>query len=73
MKTLKHEEVNATIYVDIDDARRRIGAFIENVYAPPLVAKLVEYEEAPSQNQPCLPRGVQSSFVPAFEGSILTE
>ncbi len=32
MKTLKHEEVNARTYADIDDARRQIGAFIETVY-----------------------------------------
>ena len=32
MKTLKHEEVNAKAYVDLDDARRQIGAFIEDVY-----------------------------------------
>jgi putative transposase len=32
MKTLKQEEVNARAYADIDDARRRIGAFIEDVY-----------------------------------------
>jgi len=32
MKTLKHEEVNAKAYVDLEDARRQIGAFIEDVY-----------------------------------------
>ena len=32
MKTLKHEEVNANAYVDLEDARRQIGAFIEDVY-----------------------------------------
>ncbi len=32
MKTLKHEEVNAKTYVDLEDARRQIGAFIEHVY-----------------------------------------
>jgi len=32
MKTLKHEEVNAKTYVDLEDARRQIGAFIEDVY-----------------------------------------
>jgi transposase InsO family protein len=32
MKTLKHEEANAKAYVDVDDARRQIGAFIEDVY-----------------------------------------
>jgi putative transposase len=32
MKTLKGEEVNAKTYVDREDARRQIGAFIETVY-----------------------------------------
>ena len=32
MKTLKTEEVDAKTYLDLDDARRQIGAFIETVY-----------------------------------------
>ncbi len=32
MKTLKQEEVNARTYADIDDACRKISAFIEGVY-----------------------------------------
>ena len=32
MKTLKAEEVNGAIYLDLDDAERHIGAFIETVY-----------------------------------------
>src|SRR4051794_36157190 len=32
MKTLKHEEVHASGYRDIADARTRIGSFIEQVY-----------------------------------------
>jgi putative transposase len=32
MKTLKTEEVDGKDYVDLNDARRRIGAFIETVY-----------------------------------------
>ena len=32
MKTLKAEEVDAKTYLDLDDARRQIGAFIETVY-----------------------------------------
>ena len=32
MKTLKHEEVNAKAYADLEDARRQIGAFIDTVY-----------------------------------------
>lgn len=32
MKTLKAEEVNGKTYVNLDDARRRIGAFIEDAY-----------------------------------------
>jgi putative transposase len=34
MKTLKHEEVCSYIYRDVDEARRRIVHFIENVYNP---------------------------------------
>jgi putative transposase len=34
MKTLKHEEVCGYIYRDVDEARRRIVHFIENVYNP---------------------------------------
>jgi putative transposase len=32
MKTLKTEEVDAKTYLDLDDARRQIGAFIETIY-----------------------------------------
>jgi len=32
MKTLKTEEVDAKAYIDLDDARRKIGDFIETVY-----------------------------------------
>src|SRR4029077_15648037 len=32
MKTLKYEEVYRTEYRDLDEARRRIGQFIESVY-----------------------------------------
>jgi len=32
MKTLKTEEVNGKEYQNLDDARNRIGAFIENAY-----------------------------------------
>jgi putative transposase len=32
MKTLKTEEVNAKEYQNLDDARNRIGEFIENAY-----------------------------------------
>ena len=32
MKTLKAEEVNGAIYLDLEDAKRHIGAFIETVY-----------------------------------------
>ena len=32
MKTLKHEEVYAKPYANLDEARRKIGAFIEDVY-----------------------------------------
>lgn len=32
MKTLKAEEADGKAYADLDDARRRIGAFIEEIY-----------------------------------------
>ena len=32
MKTLKAEEVNGKSYVNLEDQRRRIGAFIDGVY-----------------------------------------
>ena len=32
MKTLKQEEIDGSAYRDIDDARARIGSFIEQVY-----------------------------------------
>ncbi|MGX5845197.1 integrase core domain-containing protein [Mesorhizobium sp. ArgA1] len=32
LKTLKQEEVQGLAYKDADDARRRIGAFIDAVY-----------------------------------------
>jgi putative transposase len=32
MKTLKHEEVDASLYRDADHARRNIGSFLEEVY-----------------------------------------
>jgi transposase InsO family protein len=32
MKTLKHEEVNGSLYRDANHARRNIGVFLEDVY-----------------------------------------
>jgi putative transposase len=32
MRTLKEEEVNGKTYASIDEARKDIGAFLENVY-----------------------------------------
>ena len=32
MKTLKHEEVDGSLYRNASQARRNIGAFLENVY-----------------------------------------
>ncbi len=42
MKTLKAEEADGTAYADLEDARARIGAFIEDVYRrpPPLRPRL---------------------------------
>ena len=32
MKTLKTEEVNGKTYINLEDAKRQIGAFLETVY-----------------------------------------
>jgi transposase InsO family protein len=32
MRTIKEEEVDLSEYLDLDDARRQIGCFIEDVY-----------------------------------------
>jgi putative transposase len=58
MKTLKHEEVNAKTYKDIDDARRDIGRFIEDIYnGDRLHSALgyktpIEFEDALAQAHP---------------------
>jgi transposase InsO family protein len=65
MKTLKAEEVNGAIYLDLDDAERHIGAFIETVYnakrlhsalgyKPPqeFEAEIRQAESQPMRSQP---------------------
>ena len=44
MKTLKTEEVDAKAYLDLDDARRKIGAFIETVYNPKRLHSALGYK-----------------------------
>ncbi|TIU08307.1 MAG: IS3 family transposase [Mesorhizobium sp.] len=43
MKTLKQEEVHGLAYKDADDARRRIGAFIETVYNTQRLHSALDY------------------------------
>ena len=43
MKTLKHEEVDAAGYRTIDDARKRIGRFIEHVYNATRLHSALDY------------------------------
>ncbi|HEY1452923.1 MAG TPA: IS3 family transposase [Roseiarcus sp.] len=44
MKTLKAEEANGTAYVDLNDARARIGAFIEDVYNADRLHSALDYK-----------------------------
>ena len=61
MKTLKQEEVDATIYRDIDDARAAIGPFIDKVYNVQRLHSALdyltphEYEEKLSRFRPGVP------------------
>ncbi|MDW9534145.1 hypothetical protein CN138_35050 [Sinorhizobium meliloti] len=43
MKTLKQEEVQGLAYRDADDARRRIGAFIDTVYNAQRLHSALDY------------------------------
>ena len=43
MKTLKTEEIYATTYKDLDDARARIGHFIETVYNQQRLHSALDY------------------------------
>ncbi|RWM47876.1 MAG: transposase, partial [Mesorhizobium sp.] len=43
MKTLKQEEVQGLAYKDADDARRRIGAFIDTVYNTQRLHSALDY------------------------------
>ncbi|APG93525.1 IS3 family transposase [Sinorhizobium americanum] len=43
MKTLKQEEVQGLAYRDADDARRRIGAFINTVYNAQRLHSALDY------------------------------
>ena len=43
MKTLKHEEVNRTEYRNLDDARTRIGEFLESIYNDRRLHSSLEY------------------------------
>jgi transposase InsO family protein len=54
MKTLKQEEVNATTYKDANDARNRIGAFLEETYNRQRIHSALSYltpDEYESENK----------------------
>jgi putative transposase len=55
MKTLKQEEVNASAYRDADDARARIGLFIEEVYNRQRLHSALDYRP-PAEYEASLPR-----------------
>lgn len=43
MKTLKQEEVQGLAYRDVDDARKRIGVFIDTVYNTQRLHSALDY------------------------------
>lgn len=43
MRTIKEEEVNLSDYRDYYDARRRIGAFLDNVYKHKRIHSALDY------------------------------
>jgi transposase InsO family protein len=55
MKTLKHEEVDASAYRDVVDARTRIGSFIEEVYNRQRLHSALDYRP-PAEYEEILPR-----------------
>ena len=55
MKTLKQEEVDGSAYRDADDARIRIGEFIEDVYNRHRLHSALDYKP-PVEYEDLLPR-----------------
>jgi putative transposase len=55
MKTLKQEEVDGSAYRDADDARHRIGSFIEQVYNRQRLHSALDYQP-PEEYEATLPR-----------------
>jgi len=55
MKTLKQEEVDGSAYRDADDARHRIGSFIEQVYNRQRLHSALDYQP-PEEYETTLPR-----------------
>ena len=55
MKTLKHEEVHAGDYRDVTDARRRIGAFIGEVYNRQRIHSALDYLSPEEYERKILP------------------
>jgi transposase InsO family protein len=74
MKTLKAEEVDGSAYRDLDDARRRIGQFIDTVYNPQRLhsalgylspeefeARHANYPQSPTARRPRSPRAATTT------------
>jgi transposase InsO family protein len=55
MKTLKHEEVDASAYRDVDEARASIGNFIEQIYNQQRLHSALDYL-SPQEYETKLPR-----------------
>ena len=55
MKTLKHEEVDASAYRDVVDARAHIGSFIEEIYNRQRLHSALDYRP-PAEYEETLPR-----------------
>jgi putative transposase len=55
MKTLKHEEVDASAYRDVVDARTQIGSFIEEIYNRQRLHSALDYRP-PAEYEEILPR-----------------
>jgi len=62
MRTLKEEEVDGSAYRDADDARRRIGEFIEQVYNRQRLHSALDYRP-PVEYEDLLPR-LQAAISP---------
>jgi transposase InsO family protein len=55
MKTLKYEEVDGSAYRDVDDARSRIGSFIDDIYNRQRLHSALDYL-SPEEYEAIVPR-----------------